>query len=124
MKALNILKPYRVACAALSLTALACPCVGEVVTEWWGLGDDCAHRSMTVRARADGSTEVRFDLSAIPRGAKVFRASLRALPPASIDLGPKPGQTLHAASGVGSRRSTRIDVWSAYSGISSSRYGS
>jgi len=78
------------------------PTEAEVVTERWGNGVTCRHRGLTISSGADGATVIRFDLSALRRGTKICRASLRVDRRIRKRIGgPKPGQTLHAASGVG-----------------------
>ena len=54
--------------------ALAAPAAGDFLTEQWGNADTCRHRG-TVRY---ADRLLTFDLSALPRGAKVYRAVLRA----------------------------------------------
>ena len=56
------------------LLAFAPPAAGDFVTELWGNDASCHHRP----ALKGAGKIVEFDLSALPRGAKVHRAILRA----------------------------------------------
>ncbi|KKL29037.1 hypothetical protein LCGC14_2369140, partial [marine sediment metagenome] len=81
-----------IAGAAVVLLAAGMAC-GEMVVEWWGDGPRCRHNKMTVALSRYGKEGVinpkmagkaivgihalKFDLSPIGRGAKVYAASLR-----------------------------------------------
>ncbi len=65
--------------ASVVFVAAACaaaPAAGDFVAEVWGHGPLCHHQG-TLQAEAEIA---RFDLSALPNRAKVYRAVLRAMP--------------------------------------------
>ena len=68
----------RIPClAALFICALSRAAQADVVTERWGEGPLCRHAgTVTYAAPAAGGSVVRFDLAALPKGAKVYRARL------------------------------------------------
>ncbi len=77
--------------------AVAAPAGGEMVVEWWGNGPRCRHDRMTIelsyygkegminpkmgRKPTEGIHALRFDLSPVPKTAKVYHASLRMQAP-------------------------------------------
>ena len=64
--------------AALAVMANVAGQAGaEMVVEWWGKSDACRHKGMTVE-RADPGRRLKFDLSPLKPGTKVYHASLRA----------------------------------------------
>ncbi len=79
---------------AASHTGSAC---AEMVVEWWSKGPRCRHNLMTIelskygkvgmvnpkkgKLPIEGIHALTFDLSPIPKGAKVYRASLRIQAP-------------------------------------------
>ena len=73
---------FRIA-AAVAALLLAGSARAEVVIEQWGPDERCSHpRTLKVSALEEGnppkSWRIDIDLSALPRGAKVYRASLLA----------------------------------------------
>ena len=63
---------YRIV-TTLLIAAAAAPAAGDFLTESWGNAESCRHRN-TVRY---ADRVLKFDLSAIPTGAKVHRAVFR-----------------------------------------------
>ena len=55
----------------------AAPARGQMAVEWWGSQQKCRHRTMTCEHDGKGPTVLRYDLSAIKPGTRVYRASLR-----------------------------------------------
>jgi len=89
-----------------TLLLVAAAAAGDYATETWGNTPACQHRNSVTYA----DRVLRFDLSAIPRGAKIYRAVFRpavkrrgykgtilfcpVLKPASGDVEPKLGEPL------------------------------
>jgi hypothetical protein len=63
-------------CAAAAL-GCAARSNGQMVVGWWGSQQKCKYRTMTWEGREKGPTRLYVDLSAIPKGTRVFHASLR-----------------------------------------------
>ncbi len=77
----------RTIATAIAIAALAAPAAGEVVTERWGHSGRCRHAgSASFQTTSPGRVVMKFDLSKLPKGAKVYRA--RLLMP--IQAGPGP----------------------------------
>jgi len=62
---------------AVTLTALTGWANGGMVVEWWGQADYCRYKGMTIAPAAEGGHALTFDLSPVPKDAKVYHASLR-----------------------------------------------
>jgi len=61
----------------VSIFATAVASQGAVVVERWGVGGHVQHpKTLVFEARKDAVALMRFDLSALPKGAKVYRARL------------------------------------------------
>ena len=68
MKALSVM---------MGIAVLAAPARAGVVTERWGAGGRCRHAgTVSFQDVAGGVAVVKFDLSKLPKGAKVYRARL------------------------------------------------
>ena len=61
----------------VTVTALTGWAGGEMVVEWWGQADYCRHKGMKIAPADKGGHALTFDLSPIPKGAKVYHTSLR-----------------------------------------------
>ena len=80
-----------------AVLALAGAAQAEMVVEWWGSDARCRHKGMTIelskygkegmisdkagKKDVEGIHALKFDLSPIPKGVKVYRASLRIQAP-------------------------------------------
>ncbi|MFO7900101.1 MAG: hypothetical protein R6V58_13710 [Planctomycetota bacterium] len=64
-------------CVALGMVGCSAPSAGQMTVEWWGSQQKCRHRTMTCDRKADGPSGLRYDLSQIDEGARVYHASLR-----------------------------------------------
>jgi len=63
-------------CAVVVL-GCAAPGRGQLAVEWWGSQKKCRHRTMTCKHDGKCPTVLRYDLSAIKPGTRVYHASLR-----------------------------------------------
>ncbi len=50
---------------------------GQMAVEWWGSQKKCRHRTMTCEHDGKGPTVLRYDLSQIKPGTRIYQASLR-----------------------------------------------
>ena len=66
----------RLVTAMLALAAAASAAPAEVVVQRWGVGGRVQHPKTLTFNRHDQGREMRFDLSAMPKGAAVYRARL------------------------------------------------
>jgi len=64
--------------AAVAAMASVAPAArAGMVVEWWGKTDACRHKGLTVE-QTDAGRRLRFDLSALKPGTRIYHASLRA----------------------------------------------
>jgi len=61
----------------LLLVGYAAPSRGQMAVQWWGTQKKCRHRTLTITLNPDGTRTLHYDLSAIPKGTRVYHASLR-----------------------------------------------
>ncbi len=82
------------------LAMLSGAAAGDVVTERWGMAGSCRHAgTVTYTVPAAGGVVARFDLSALPKGARVVRA--RFLPYIAKGAPPLPRPVVvHALAGA------------------------
>ncbi len=66
------------AVAALAVTlSVSVGTDAEMVVEWWGKGAPCRHKGMAVEP-TDSGQRLKFELSGLKPGTRIYRASLRA----------------------------------------------
>jgi len=68
---------WAILCALALSAAVVCPARADFVTDSWGAKGCSKPQTMSVARSDEGSLVLKFDLSALPKGARVHRAVLK-----------------------------------------------